>query len=239
MGERARGGDEVVEGAVVPQRHQLVPQRFEARNIAIADRLLDIGELRAAFQCVGPGIGYLVEQFGQIADFFGVVGLAFQVDHRAAGCRCQRVGEGLGFQAQLVHIVVEGGGGHRKAHAAELGDDPVGAVEGLRAQSATHFRGLIHHRLEPQLHQLVGRHQACDAGTDDSDFRTVAISRNTAQPSRVLQPVVEAEREVRAEDGDGFLAVGRVAVFLVHCCDLARAAAQGRSLSIGDAWWSF
>lgn len=45
LGEGLRGGDEVIEGAVVPQWHQLIPQRFEARHVAVADGLLDITEL--------------------------------------------------------------------------------------------------------------------------------------------------------------------------------------------------
>ena len=45
FGESFGGGDEVVESAVVPQRHQGIPQLFQARHIAVADGLLDIGEL--------------------------------------------------------------------------------------------------------------------------------------------------------------------------------------------------
>jgi hypothetical protein len=39
---------------------------------------------------------------------------------------------------------------------------------------------------------------------------------NAAQPGRVFDPVVEGEREVRAENGDWFLTVCRVAIVLVH-----------------------
>lgn len=73
FGERARGGDEVVEGAVIPQWDQLVPQFLQARYIPVADGLLDVGELGAAFQRIGPGVGYFVEQLGQVGGFFGVV----------------------------------------------------------------------------------------------------------------------------------------------------------------------
>ena len=226
FGERARGGDEVIEGAVVPQRHQLVPQVLETRHVAVADGLLDIAELRAALQGVGPGVGHFVEQLRQVGGFFGVVGLAFQVDHRAARSRGQRVGEGLGLKAKLVDVVVERGGRHREAHAAQFGDDAVGAVERLRAQPATQLGGLVHHGLEAQLHQLVGRHQPGDATTDDRHLFAMALLGDAAQAGRVLQPVVEGEREVGAEDGDGFLAVGGVAVFLVHVMTLP-GAAQG------------
>ena len=62
FGEGFGGGDEVVEGTVIPQRHELVPQLFEARHVAVADRLLDIAELRTGLQGVGPGIGDFLEQ---------------------------------------------------------------------------------------------------------------------------------------------------------------------------------
>ena len=216
LGEGARGGDEVVEGPVVPQRYELVPQRFEAWYIAITNRLLDIGELRTAFQRVRPGIGHFMEQLGKIGRGFGVIGLAFEVDHRAAGGRAQRVREGLGLQPQLVHVVVERRGRDRKAHATQLGDDAIGAIEGLRAQPATQFRGFVHHWLEPQFHELVGGHQAGDSGADDRDFLAVTLRRNRAQACRMLQPVIEGEWKIRAENGDGFLAVVRVPVVLVH-----------------------
>ncbi|MNZ58252.1 hypothetical protein D3C78_762550 [compost metagenome] len=239
LGERARGGDEVVEGAVIPQWYQLVPQLFQARYVTVADGLLDVGEPGTAFQRVSPGIGHFVEQLGQVGGFFGVVGLAFQVDHRAARGRGQRVGERFGLQAQLVHVVVESSGRHREAHATQFGDDPVGAVEGLRAQPATQLGCFVHHRLEAQLHQLVGRHQAGDTGAHDCHFLTMALGRNAAQACGVFQPVVEGEGEIRAEDGDGFFTIGGVAVFLVHEVTLPERLRSGRSLSIGDAWGPF
>jgi len=176
---------------------------------------------------------------GRSVVFFGVVGLAFQVDHCAARGRGQGVGEGLGLQAQLVHVVIERRGRHRETHAAEFGDDPVGAVEGLRTQPATQLGGLVHHRLQAQFHQLVGRHQAGDTGTHDGHFFTLALGWNAAQACGVFQPVVEGEGEVRTKDGDGLLAVGGVAVFLVHEVTLPERLRGERSLSIGDAWWSF
>jgi len=131
LGEGFGGGDEVVERAVVPQGHQLVPQRFEARYVTVADGLLNVAELRAGFQGVGPGVSHFLEQCRQIGKFLCVVGLAFQVDHGAARGRGQRVGEGFGFQAQFVHIVIERRGRHREAHAAQFGDDSFGAFKGL------------------------------------------------------------------------------------------------------------
>ena len=171
LGERLGGGDEVVEGAVVPQRHQLVPQLLEARHVAVADGLLDIAELRTGFQGIRPGVGHFLEQCRQVGEFLRVVGLAFEVDHRAAGGRRQRVGERFGFQAQLVDVVVERGGRHRETHATQLGDDAFGAFERLGAQAPAHFRGFVDHRLEAQLHQLVGGHQAGDTRHRQSPLR--------------------------------------------------------------------
>ena len=62
FGEGFGGGDEVVEGTVIPQRHELVPQFLEPWHVAIADCLLDIAELRTGLQGVGPGIGDFLEQ---------------------------------------------------------------------------------------------------------------------------------------------------------------------------------
>ncbi|MNQ98646.1 hypothetical protein D3C85_1143500 [compost metagenome] len=216
LGEGLGRGDEVVEGAVVPQRHQGVPQFLQALHVAVADGLLDIAEAGAVFQGIGPGVGHLLEQRGQVGQLLGVVGLALDIDHRAARGRGQRVGEGPGLQAEHVHVVVEGGGGGREAHAAELGGDAVGAFEGLRAQASAHLRGFVHHGFQAQLHQFKGRHQAGDTGADDRHLGTVMLGGNAAQASRVLDPVIEGEGEVRAEDGDGFLAVGGVAIVVVH-----------------------
>ncbi|MNZ66080.1 hypothetical protein D3C78_842910 [compost metagenome] len=112
--------------------------------------------------------------------------------------------------------MIERRGRYREAHTAKFGDDPVGAFEGLRTQAATHLRRFVDHRFEAQLHQLVGRHQAGDTGTDNRHFFTVALGRNTAQACGVLDPVVKGEREIRAENSDRFLAIGGVAIVLVH-----------------------
>ncbi|MCY1429777.1 hypothetical protein D9M71_457070 [compost metagenome] len=215
-GERLRAGDEVVEGAVVPLRHQFVPQRLELDRVALADGVLDFAEARAVFQRIGPGLGDFAEDFRQVVELLGVVADAFQVHHGAARGGGQRVGEGLGFQAQLVDVVIEGRARYREAHAAQLGDDALGAFEGLGAQTAAHLRGFVDHRLEAQLHQLVGGYQAGDAGADDGHFGTVGGLRNAAEAGRVLDPVVEGEGEVRAEDGDGLLAVAFGMAILLH-----------------------
>ena len=65
LGEGARGGDEIIEGAIVPQRNQGVPQLFQARYIAVTDGLLDLAELGAAFQSIGPGIGHFRNNAGR------------------------------------------------------------------------------------------------------------------------------------------------------------------------------
>ncbi|MOA03219.1 hypothetical protein D3C78_1227090 [compost metagenome] len=133
LGEGFGGGDEVVERAVVPQRHEGVPQLFEAWDVAVADRLLDLAKARTVFQRIGPGVGDFLEQGRKIGELLCVVGLAFQVDDRTAGGRGQRVGEGLGLKTEFVDVVIERSGGHRETHAAQLGDDPFGTFEGLGA----------------------------------------------------------------------------------------------------------
>ncbi|MCY1396098.1 hypothetical protein D9M71_110580 [compost metagenome] len=216
LGEGLGAGHEVVEGAVIPQRNQGVPQVFQALHVAVADGLLDVAEVGTVFQRIGPGIGHFLEQRRQVGHLLGVVGLAFDIDDRAARGRRQRVGEGAGLEAEHVHVVVEGGGGGREAHAAQLGDDAVGAFEGLRAQTPAHLGGFVHHGFEAQLHQLVGRYQAGDTGPDYGHLGAMMLGGNAAQAGRMLDPVIEGEGEVRAKNGDGFLAVGGVAIVVVH-----------------------
>ncbi|MCY1392839.1 hypothetical protein D9M71_77220 [compost metagenome] len=131
LGEGLGSGDEIVERAVVPQRYQGVPQILEAWHVAVANGLLDILELGAILQGIGPGVGHFLEQLGQVGQLLCVMGLAFQVDDSAAGGGGQRVRKRLGLQAQLVHVVVEGCGRHRKAHSAQFSNDTLGTVEGL------------------------------------------------------------------------------------------------------------
>ena len=45
---------------------------------------------------------------------------------------------------------------------------------------------------------------------------TVIVLGNAAQPGRVFNPVVEGEGKVRAENGDWFFTVCRMAIVLVH-----------------------
>ncbi|MCY1179825.1 hypothetical protein D9M73_202410 [compost metagenome] len=84
LGEGFGRGNEIVESAVVPQRHEGVPQLLEALDVAVADGLLDVGELRAGFQGVGPGVGDFLEQGRKIRQFLCVMGLAFQIDDSTA-----------------------------------------------------------------------------------------------------------------------------------------------------------
>ncbi|MCY1403643.1 hypothetical protein D9M71_188310 [compost metagenome] len=178
--------------------------------------MLDIRELRTGFQGVGPGVSHFLEQRRKVRQLLCVMGLAFEIDHRAARRRRQRVGERFGFQAELVDVVIERGGRHRKAHATQFGHDAFGAVEGLGAQTATHFRGFVDDRFQPQLHQLIRGHQTGNPAADNRHFGTVIVLGNAAQPGRVFDPVVEGERKVRAENGDWFFTVCRMAIVLVH-----------------------
>ena len=64
LGEGFGGGDKVIEGAVVPQRNQRIPQLFQARDVAVADGLLYIAKARAFLQRVCPGVSHFLEQGG-------------------------------------------------------------------------------------------------------------------------------------------------------------------------------
>ena len=116
-------GHKIVESAVVPQGHQRVPERFQTGHIPLAQGLLHVRKPRIGFQRLGPGVGHFVEQRGQIGQGAGVVGLAFDVHHRAPGGRGERVGEGLVLQPELVDIVKERRAGGGEAHATQLGHD--------------------------------------------------------------------------------------------------------------------
>ncbi len=159
--------NEVVEGAVVPQRHQAVPQGLQAWHVALAQGVLQLTETGAFLQRVGPGLGHFAEQGRQVGQGARAVRAAFQVDDRAAGGGCERIGERLCGQAQLVHVVEEGRARARKAHAAELGHHAMAAVEGLRAQPPAQARGLVDHGPEAQFHELVGGRQAGHARAHD------------------------------------------------------------------------
>ena len=145
-----------------------------------------------------------------------VEGLTFEVDHRAAGRGCQRIGERFGLKPQLIDVVVKRGRGHREAHAAQFGDHPLAALEGLGAQTPAHFRGFIHHGFEAQLHQFIRRNHPGHACPDNRHLRAQLVRGNTAQTCRVFNPVIEGKREVRAENRDWFFAIMGVAIILVH-----------------------
>ena len=159
-GEGTAGGDEVVETAVVPNRHQRIPQLLEPGRVAGADRVLDGGEAGTLLQRLAPGIANLVEQRRQVLESLDIDRLALEIDHRTGGVRLERVGERHGLEADAVAIVEEGPRGDGKAHAAQLAHHAVGPLEGLRAQAAADPARLVDHGLEAEAHQLVGRDHA-------------------------------------------------------------------------------
>ena len=201
-GEGTAGGDEVVEAAVVPDGHECVPQLLEPCHVARADRVLQGREARPFLQRLAPGVCDFVEERRQLLGPLDVERVAVELDHRARARRDQRIGEWPGLQADPVEVVEEGGGGARKAHAAELGDHALRTLEGLRAQAAADPARLVDHGLEAQSHQLVGGDHAGRTGTDDRHLLAVALGRQGAEAARMRQPVVVGEREIRAEIGD-------------------------------------
>ena len=96
------------------------------------------------------------------------------------------LGNGLVSRPSEVEIVIEGRGGDGEAHGAQLGDDVLGALERLGAQPAAEAAGLVDHRLQAELHQLEGGHEAGDAGADDRHLGAVAMLRHAAEAGRML-----------------------------------------------------
>ena len=94
-GERLRGGDEVIEAAIVPQRHQLVPDLLERLHVAGADRLLHGAEMRAVLQRLAPGGRDFLKDRRQVGELLGVIGLAFEVDDGRGRGRDSGLGNGF------------------------------------------------------------------------------------------------------------------------------------------------
>ena len=119
--ERFRTRDKVVERAVVPYRHQVVPQGLQARNITGSDRVLNLGEPHG-FQRIGPRLGHLLEQRRQGVGLLGVMRRAFDMNDRAVRTRCKRIGKRRSVQPQEIDVVIERGRRDRETHPAQLGD---------------------------------------------------------------------------------------------------------------------
>ena len=181
-GERLGAGHEIVERAVVPAGHEIVPQRLQRPDVAGPDRVLD-GGVAHILQSLCPCVSHLGEQRGKVVQRARVVRDALKVDDRAAGRLGQRVGERPGLQAQHVDVVVEGPRRLRKPHPAQLRDHAVGSLKLLRTQPAAHPRSLVDHRLEAEPHQLVRRDQPGDASADDSDLFAMTSGRIDPRPA--------------------------------------------------------
>src|SRR4029079_5656764 len=108
-GESRRRCDEIIETAVVPDRHESVPDRLEGGNIARSDRFLDRRKARRLLERFAPGFRDLLKYLGQIRLLLGIVSLPFQIDDRRTGRRRARVGEGLRLEPKEIDIVVETG----------------------------------------------------------------------------------------------------------------------------------
>ena len=215
-GERLGARHEVVERAVVPAGHQIVPQRLQRPDVARPDRVLD-GGVAHLFQGLRPCVRDLGKHRGKVVQRARIVRDALKIDDRAPGRLGQRVGERPGLQAQHVDVAVERRRRRREPHPAQFRDHAVGSLEGLRTQPPAHPRGLVDHWLEAEPHQLVRSDQSGDASADDSNLFAMTFGRNRAQASRVRNPAVEREREVRAEHRDrALLAMRPIAATFVH-----------------------
>ena len=80
-------GDEVVEAAVVPDRHQLVPDLLHPCGIAFAHGLSEVREASTLLQCLGPAVLNLAKHRRQLLRCFDVDRLAFEIDDRRWRCR--------------------------------------------------------------------------------------------------------------------------------------------------------
>ncbi len=206
--EGRRAGDEAIEGALVPDRHQGIPDRLDFGDVAAADCLLHRREARLALQRIGPGACHAAELIRQIGHGAGIPGLVLQLDHGAGRGRRQRIGKGLGLEIDEVHVVEEGRSRGRKAHGAEFGDVVRIVGEGLRAHPAADLLGFVDDRLEAELHQLIGGNQSCNAGADDGDFLAQPRLGQLAQPGRMADPIVIGEGKIRAEHGQRMRLIG-------------------------------
>ncbi len=204
--EGRRVAEVAVEGLVVELLDEPGPDLADARNIALADRPVHVGEVRALLQAGVPGVHDLVVDLGEVIDRPGVVRFALEVDHGRRGVRRQRVGERRGRQAHQVDVVLERRRGRREAHRAHLGGQARGvgrsALEADGAQPAAYLVGLVDDGLEAHLHQLVGGDDAGEAAADDRDLLAVLDRGDLAEARRVGEEVVIGVREVRAEHGD-------------------------------------
>lgn len=122
--------EEAVEGLVVEPFDELRPDVPDARDVALAQRPVHVGEVGALLQTGVPGLGHVAVDLRQVVDGLGVVRLALEVhDGRGRG-RGERVGEGPRLQVHQIDVVLERRGGGREAHRAHLGGERgVAAVE--------------------------------------------------------------------------------------------------------------
>jgi len=200
--EGRRAGDEAIERAFVPDRHQGIPDRLDARHVARANGLLHGGETRLALQRLGPSARHPLELLGQVFHLAGVPGLVLEFDHRARRGGRKRVWKRPRREADQSYIVVETGGRGWKAHGAQFGDAFGMIDKGLRAQPPADLGGFIDDGLEAELHQLIGGDQTRDAGADHRHLATVAGRRQMTKTCGMADPVVIGEGKIRNEHGD-------------------------------------
>ena len=94
------------------------------------------------------------------------------------------LGNGALVEPDPVRVVEEGRAGDREPHAAQLGDDPVGALELVRAQPPADPRALVDDRPQPELHQLVGGHHPGQPRPHDGDRGTAGGLRDRRRDPR-------------------------------------------------------
>ncbi|MPL89774.1 hypothetical protein SDC9_35816 [bioreactor metagenome] len=199
LAEGLGGGDEIIEGALVPGRDERVPDLLHARGIPRRHRRAQVGKPRPLLKRRVIGARDLAIELGQIVERAGEKRLALKIDHRRAGRLGQRVRKGRALAAEKIDVMVETARRDGKAHAAEFGDDILRALEGLRAQPPAEGARFIKHRAQAELHQLVPRDHPRRARTDDRDRGAVARRGNLPEPGRIGEPVVIGKGKVGPE----------------------------------------
>ncbi len=132
-GEAGGGGDEIVKGPLVPERHQPVPDLLQCRDVTAAYGRLQGGKVGPGFERFRPGLRHFAQQRRKsaLARALHIELLAFEIDQRRWRRGIQGIGKGLGLNPDLLNVMVKPGGRGREAHAAEFGNNAIGAAEGF------------------------------------------------------------------------------------------------------------